>query len=113
MISYRILHSIVCAALLSGLMFLSDGDSLKMDVLDPERVNIRSETGEFKGYMKRDLLTEDRINIYKRDRRQKGYLCRKTAWTPRSRNSKKLNTFGSNLFGGTPYWLGFLSRCSS
>ncbi|MBW1731837.1 MAG: hypothetical protein JRH08_14875 [Deltaproteobacteria bacterium] len=74
MMSYRILHSIVCAALLSGLTFLSDGDTLKKDVLDPERVNIRSKTGKFKGYLKRDALMEDRINIYDKNGNQKGWL---------------------------------------
>ena len=76
MISYRTLHSIVCAALFSGLTFLLDGDTLKKDVLEPERVNIRSKTGEFKGYMKKDALIENRINIYGKNGNQKGWLDR-------------------------------------
>ena len=43
----------------SGLTLLSDGDSLKKEVLDHERMNSRSEIGEFKSYMKKDALTED------------------------------------------------------
>ena len=68
----KILLSIV---LLSGLMFLSDGDYLKKDTLDPARINIKSSTGESRGYLKRDLLLfPNRFIIYDKRGMKKGYL---------------------------------------
>ncbi|MBW1929883.1 MAG: hypothetical protein JRJ13_12110 [Deltaproteobacteria bacterium] len=54
--------------------FLSDGDALKKGMLDLDRVNIKSKTGELKGYMKKAALIEDRVNIYDKNGNQKGWL---------------------------------------
>jgi len=74
MMSFNLIKFAMCAILISGLTLLSDGDTLTRDTLDPDRINIKSETGELKGYMKKDVLMEDRINIYDKNGNQKGWL---------------------------------------
>ena len=54
--------------------FLSDGDVLTKDYIDKGRTNIRSKTGETKGWLRKDFLDPNRINIYDKNGRQKGYL---------------------------------------
>ena len=56
--------------------FLSDGDILTKEYLDKGRTNIKSNTGETKGWLKKDFLDRDRINIYDKNGRQKGFLKR-------------------------------------
>lgn len=58
--------------------FLSDGDVLTRDFLDPGRTNIKSKTGETKGWLKKDTLQPDRINIYDKNGKFKGCLKRDT-----------------------------------
>ena len=42
--------------------FLADGDVLTKDYIDTGRTNIRSWSGETKGWLKKDFLDRDRIN---------------------------------------------------
>lgn len=58
--------------------FMSDGDLLTRDTLDPGRTNIKSRTGELKGWLKKDTLDPYRINIYDKSGNQKGFLKRDT-----------------------------------
>jgi hypothetical protein len=57
---------------------LSDGDILTKDYLDSGRTNIKSKTGETKGWLKKDTLDKDRINIYDKNGNLKGYLKKDT-----------------------------------
>ena len=59
-------------------VFLADGDVLKKDSLDQERTNIKTKTGENKGYLKRDTLDRNKINVYDKCGNQKGSLKRDT-----------------------------------
>ena len=58
--------------------FMVDGDVLTKDTLDPDRTNIKSKTGETKGWLKKDTLDPDRVNIYDKNGSVKGYLKRDT-----------------------------------
>jgi hypothetical protein len=58
--------------------FLADGDVLTKDTLDPDRTNIKSKTGEIKGWLKKDTLDPGRVNIYDKNGNVKGYLKRDT-----------------------------------
>ena len=58
--------------------FLSNGDLLTRDTLDPNRTNIRSKTGDLKGWLKKDTLQPDRINIYDKYGNKKGWLEKDT-----------------------------------
>ena len=60
------------------MMFMSDGDLLTRDTLDPGRTNIKGRTGELKGWLKKDTLDPYRINIYDKSGNQKGFLKRDT-----------------------------------
>ena len=53
------------------MVFMSDGDLLTRDTLDPDRTNI-------KGWLKKDTLAPYRINIYDKSGNQKGFLKRDT-----------------------------------
>jgi hypothetical protein len=44
--------------------FLTDGDVMTKDTIDPNRININSKTGETKGWLKKDNLDPERVNIY-------------------------------------------------
>jgi hypothetical protein len=57
---------------------LSDADVLTKDTLDPGRINIKSKTGETKGWLKEDTIDKDRINIYDKNGDLKGYLRKDT-----------------------------------
>jgi hypothetical protein len=57
---------------------LSDADVLTKDTLDPGRTNIKSKTGETKGWLKEDTIDKDRINIYDKNGDLKGYLRKDT-----------------------------------
>ena len=59
-----------------AMSFLADGDFLTKDYIDKGRTNIKSRSGETKGWLKRDYWDRDRINIYDKNGRQKGYLKR-------------------------------------
>ncbi len=73
-----------------AMSFLADGDVLKKDYLDTGRTNIKSRSGETKGWLKRDYLDRDRINIYDKNGRQKGYL-RKDFLNPNNWRFEKNN----------------------
>ena len=60
------------------MMFMSDGDLLTRDTLDPDRTNIKGKAGEIKGWLKKDTLDPYRINIYDKFGHQKGFLKRDT-----------------------------------
>jgi hypothetical protein len=65
-----LLTAILMGALLAG------GDVISRDYLDSGRVNIRSKTGQLKGWMKRDNISPNRINIYDKNGRMKGFIQR-------------------------------------
>ncbi|MFH1930455.1 MAG: hypothetical protein ABIN18_02550 [Pseudomonadota bacterium] len=60
--------------IIAMISFLVDGDILTKDTLDPGRTNIKSKTGENKGWLKKDTLEPDRVNIYDKNGNLKGYL---------------------------------------
>ena len=57
---------------------LSDADVLTRDTLDPRRTNIKSKTGETKGWLQQDTLDKGRINIYDKNGNLEGYLKKDT-----------------------------------
>ena len=71
--------------------FLSSGDLLTGDTLDPNRTNIRSKTGDLKGWLKKDTLQPDRINVYDKYGNKKGWLEKDTlnseAWRFREKSN--------------------------
>ena len=71
--------------------FLSGGDLLTRDTLDPNRTNIRSKTGDLKGWLKKDTLQPDRINVYDKYGNKKGWLEKDTlnseAWRFREKSN--------------------------
>ena len=58
--------------------FLSGGDLLTKDTLDTNRTNIKSKTGELKGWLKKDTLQPYRINVYDKYGNKKGWLEKDT-----------------------------------
>ena len=58
--------------------FLTDGDMLTKDTLDPGRTNIKSKTGDQKGWLKKDTLQPYRINVYDKYGNKKGWLEKDT-----------------------------------
>jgi len=60
------------------LMTLFDGAVLERDNLTKGRINIKSKTGELKGWMKKDQLQPNRVNVYDKYGNIKGYLVRDT-----------------------------------
>ena len=58
------------------LMMLFDGALLQKDCIFEGRINIRSKTGELKGWMKKNLLLPNRINVYDRYGNMKGFLVK-------------------------------------
>ena len=59
-------------------LFVLFGNVLEKDTLTEARINIKSRTGEIKGYMKRDILQPDRINIYDKYGNLTGFWVRDT-----------------------------------
>jgi hypothetical protein len=55
---------------------LFDGAVLQKDSIFKGRINIRSRTGELKGWMKKDLFLPNRINVYDRYGNIKGFLVK-------------------------------------
>jgi len=60
------------------LMMLFDGAVLQKDGIFEGRINIKSKTGELKGWMKKDLLLPNRINVYDKYGNMKGFWVRDT-----------------------------------
>ena len=58
--------------------YLSEGDLLTKDTLDPNRTNIKSRTGDPKGWLKKDTLQPNRINVYDKYGNKKGWLEKDT-----------------------------------
>jgi hypothetical protein len=58
------------------LMTLFDGSVLERDSLAKGRINIKSKSGELKGWMKRDALQPKRVNVYDKYGNMKGFLVR-------------------------------------
>ena len=58
--------------------FLSDGDLLTKDTLDPGRTNIKSKAGDLKGWLKKDTLQPYRTNVYDKYGNKKGWLEKDT-----------------------------------
>ena len=69
------MRNIVIIALFLGMM-LFDGAVLQKDCIFKGRINIRSRTGELKGWMKKDLFLPNRINVYDRYGNKKGFLVK-------------------------------------
>jgi len=44
-------------------LFLKDGQHLKKDTWDKDRINIYDESGKRKGYIKKDLFQSDKWNV--------------------------------------------------
>jgi hypothetical protein len=57
-------------------MMLFDGAVLQKDCIFKGRINIRSKTGELKGWMKKDLFLPNQINVYDRYGNIKGFLVK-------------------------------------
>ena len=57
------MRNILIIVLFLGMM-LFDGAVLQKDCIFKGRINIKSKTGELKGWMRKDLLLPNRINIY-------------------------------------------------
>ncbi|MFC1580082.1 hypothetical protein ACFL4N_04150 [Thermodesulfobacteriota bacterium] len=64
--------------LLLGAVLFSDGSTMGKDYLDPGRTNIRSRTGELKGWLKKDTLQPYRVNVYDKYGTKKGHLEKDT-----------------------------------
>ncbi len=69
------MRSVVIAAVFLGMM-LFDGAVLQKDSIFKGRMNIRSKTGELKGWMKKDLFLPNRIKVYDRYGNKKGFLVK-------------------------------------
>ena len=65
---------VIVTALL--LMMLLDGAVLEKDFLSQGRINIKSKTGELKGWMKKDTLQPNRVNVYDKHGNMNGYWVR-------------------------------------
>jgi len=65
----------VIAAVFLGMM-LFDGAVLQRDSIFKGRTNIRSKTGELKGWMKKDLFLPNRVNVYDKYGNMRGYWVR-------------------------------------
>ncbi|MFC1580070.1 hypothetical protein ACFL4N_04090 [Thermodesulfobacteriota bacterium] len=68
----------ICLLFMVLMSFMADGDRLSKDTIDTKRTNIRSKTGDLKGWIKKDTLDQGRINVYDKYGNQKGYLKRDT-----------------------------------
>ncbi len=69
------MRSVVVAAVFPGMM-LFDGAVLQRDSIFEGRINIRSKTGELKGWMKKDLFLPNRVNVYDKYGNMRGYWLR-------------------------------------
>jgi len=67
-----------CLLIILLIGFLTDGDMLTKDTLDSGRTNIKSKTGDLKGWLKKDTLQPDRINVYDKYGNKKGWLEKDT-----------------------------------
>lgn len=57
---------------------LFDSAVMQKDCIFKGRINIKSKTGELKGWMNKDLLLPNRINVYDRYGNKRGFLVRDT-----------------------------------
>ena len=55
-------------------MMLFDDTVLQKDCIFKGTINIKSKTGELKGWMKKDLLLPNRINVYDRYGNMSGFF---------------------------------------
>jgi len=55
-------NAVIIALFLGMMMF--DGAVLQKDCIFKGRINIKTKTGELKGWMSKDLLLPNRINVY-------------------------------------------------
>jgi len=67
-----------CLLIILLMWSLTDGDMLTKDTLDPGRTNIKSKTGDLKGWLKKDTLQPDKINVYDKYGNKKGWLEKDT-----------------------------------
>ncbi len=71
------MRNILIIVLFLGMM-LFNGAVLQKDCIFKGRTNIKSKTGELKGWMKKDLLLPNRINVYDKYGNKKGFLVKDT-----------------------------------
>ena len=57
-------------------MMLFDGAVLQKDCIFKGTINIKSKTGELKGWMEKDFLLPNRINVYAKYGNMSGFLVR-------------------------------------
>ena len=60
------------------LLLVFFGPILEEDTLTKGRINIKSRTGEIKGYMQRDTLQPQRINVYDKHGNLTGFWVKDT-----------------------------------
>jgi hypothetical protein len=68
--------ALIAAAFL--LLMLFDGALFQEDSIIQGRMNIKSKTGELKGWLKKDLLQPNRVNVYDRYGNMRGFWVRDT-----------------------------------
>ena len=83
------MRNAVITAVFLGMM-LFDGAVLQKDVIFKGRINIKSKTGELKGWMKKDLLLPNRINAYdKYGNKRQCNLCSLPLYSLTKLNSRR------------------------
>ena len=65
---------VIVTAFLLAMLF--EGANLEKDTIVDGRMNIKSKTGEIKGYIKKDTINPNLINIYDKYGNRKGFLVR-------------------------------------
>ncbi|MBW1612581.1 MAG: hypothetical protein JRJ57_01130 [Deltaproteobacteria bacterium] len=65
---------VIVTAFLVGMLF--EGANLEKDTIVDDRMNIKSKTGEIKGYIKKDTINPNQINVYDKHGNRKGFLVR-------------------------------------
>ncbi len=74
------MRNAVITVLFLGMM-LFDGAALQKDSIFEGRINIKSKTGELKGWMKKDLFLPNRISVYDKYGNMRGYWV-EIPWIP-------------------------------
>jgi len=67
-------NAVITAVFLGTMLF--DGAVLQKDSIFEGRINIKSKTGELKGWMRKDLLVPNRVNVYDKYGNMRGYWVR-------------------------------------
>ena len=67
-------NAVITVVFLGVMLF--DGAVLQKDCIFKGRINIKSKTGELKGWMSKDLLLPNRINVYDKYGNKKSFLAK-------------------------------------